>query len=172
MTSLSRFKLALLSAASLTAATAGHAAASPFTPPAPIEHAADAGYDNAQRASAADASLKAGLAAAALGVLFSLIGWKRVRAFLAAAAPAIKKAASAVSAASASAIRATVRAVGSPMRRLSIFIALVAFALTGLWLYDLEWAGGLLAGALIAAAIFLGARRIEKLVARLRPARH
>jgi hypothetical protein len=168
MTTSLRLKTALLAAASLTAATAATAYAADRAPmePVAIEHAI-AAVDHGEADKAAPASavkgwtLAAG-AAAALAAIARLVGFRRIAAAAKAAGPAARRAASAAVTASGEAVKAVGRAVASPVRFILLMAGLGVFALTGLGLYDIEWAGGLIAGVVIAATFFLGARKLRK----------
>jgi hypothetical protein len=156
----SRLKTALLAAASLTAAMAATAHAADRAPiePVAIEHAiiaADQGeVDKAAPAPAVRGWALAGAAAAALAAIARLIGFKKIAAAAKAAGPATV-------AAGAAAVKAVGRAVASPVRFVLLMAGLGVFALTGVGLYDIEWAGGLVAGVLVATTFFIGMRKLR-----------
>lgn len=166
MNSPSRLKTALLAAASLTAASAVVAGAhsAPMEPVA-TEHAVIAADHDSERAPPAITAQKAGLAAlatAALAGLAHLVGFGRIK-------KAAQKTMDAAGAAAAVGLNATVtaaktvaRAAASPFRFMAMLAGLAIIALTGVELFDFEWAGGLLFGALIATTVILGARRARK----------
>ena len=155
-----RLKTALLAAASLTAAaTVAHAADGPPTEPVATEHVLQLSDHNADKTATPGGSVKAwtiaGIAAAALTSLARLIGFRKI-------AAATHRGAEAVIDLSARAARVVARAVSSPFRFATLTIGLGVFALAGLGLYDVEWAGGLIAGLLIAASVILRARSVRK----------
>lgn len=172
----SRFKIALLAAASLTAASAAiaHAADGPPVPPVAIEHAFEAGDQGVGRAGPIITAKKLGIAAAATAVLAGLvhlIGLRRLKVVAAATAAAAGKAASASIAATATAAKAVARAVSSPLRYAMLIAGLALFVLTGVGLYDVEWLAGLLFGALIATTVFIGAKKARKAIIPVRARR-
>ncbi|MEM8771705.1 MAG: hypothetical protein AAGD92_08655 [Pseudomonadota bacterium] len=102
---------------------------------------ADEGGNTAKRA----ALIAIGLGA--LGWLVKLLGPKKV-------IRAVEKTAEAtVNAsvkASGAAVKTVARAARSPLRYMAWIAGLALFALTGVGLYDIEWIGGLVAGAALA----------------------
>lgn len=163
-----RFKAALLAAASLAAASAvlavADARAAPFEPVA-IEHAAISLDHDADRVSSPNSIQKAGLAAlatAALAGLMRLIGFGRIKKAAQVSMEAAGNAAAAGISATANAAKAVVRAAASPFRFMAALAGFAIIALFGAGLYDVEWAGGLVFGALIATTALLGARRARK----------
>ncbi len=140
-----RFKIGLL-AATAVVATSAAAAPAAIERAAPIEHA----YAEIAPTTPIPAR-KTGLIAAAAATLAALagaIGWRRIRAALAVAAPTVTTAARAMAAAPAQAAVAVRRAISSPLRQVAILAAVGMFLLAGFGLYDVEWAGGVLAGAI------------------------
>ena len=167
MTTSLRLKTALLAAASLTAASIAVAQASDAAPiePVAIEHAVHVADHEADRAGPDVTAKKLGIAAlgaAAIAGFARLIGWRRVKAAAAATTRFAGEAASAGVAATAAAARAVGRAVGSPIRFALFFASLGLFALTGVGLYDVEWMGGIVVGAIGAASLLIGAREARK----------
>lgn len=161
-------KTALLAAASLTAATAAvaHAAAAP-PPPVAIEHmvtAADAAPERTAPAISGKSAGLAALAAAALAGLARFIGLGRIKSALAVGAAAAGEAASAGLAATQSAVKAVGRVIASPFRAVALFAGLAVVALAGVGLYDVEWAGGAVIGALFTAALILGVGKLRKML--------
>lgn len=168
MTNRNSVKYALLAATALAAAVpAAVYAAAPTETVAPVAHAAD----DVEAAAPGNLARNAGIAALATAFLAGLFGAKRIRAFLRRAAPVAAGAARAVAAAPVAAARAVGRAAASPFRFALIFGSLGVFALTGVGLYDVEWAGGLVAGALMAALIFGGAGQMRRAFAKARRTR-
>ncbi len=166
----SHLKTALLAAASLTAASVAvaHAAGAPPAAPVAIEHAVQAADHDQDRASPAIIAQKAGLTAAlaaGLAGLARLIGFRRLKRAAVATAAVAGKAAAAGAVATATAAKAVAKAVASPFRYIPLLVSLAAAALAGIGLYDVEWAGGLVFGALLATLIMLGARRALALLA-------
>lgn len=154
-------KTALLAAASLTAATAATAYAADRAPtePVAIEHAIIA-VDHGEADKVAPASAVRGwalgaAAAAALAAIARLIGFRKIAAAAKAAGPAAV-------AAGGAAVKAVGRAIASPIRFVLLMAGLGVFALTGVGLYDVEWAGGLVAGVLVATTFVLGMRKLRK----------
>ncbi|MEK7265173.1 MAG: hypothetical protein AAB227_03645, partial [Pseudomonadota bacterium] len=125
MKNLSRFKTAMLAAASFTALSAAVVSAADAAPqtPATIEHAVTMADTAPERAAPAvtvkNASLAA-LGAAALAALARLIGFGRLKSALAVGAAAAGKAATASLAATGSAAKAALRAVGAPFRFMAL----------------------------------------------------
>lgn len=152
--------LAAASFAALGAATPASAGA-PMEPVS-SEHAPTADQGDAE-ARAADKAvnrwLLGGAAAAALAGLVRLFGWTRI-------STALRKAGEVAVAAPAAAARYVGEAVKSPVRSLMIVGGLSIFALTGVGLYDIEWAAGLLTGAALTLAGVVGARRFGQLFVR------
>ncbi len=173
-------KIAMLAATSLMTAAAALApakasdldpAAFPATVEAPVvAHAADSvvqadhdGSKPAQRAALIAVAL------GALGWLVKLLGPKKVL-------RAVEKTAEATVKASAAAAKTAARAVRSPLRFLAWTAGLILFALTGVGLYDIEWIGGLIAGAGLAGLAAFGSLRLRSMLswrpARARSAQH
>lgn len=162
----------MLAATSLaTMATVGAASAAdqaleaaPATIETPaVTHAADTVV---QTAPASNAVQRAGLIAAALGALawlVKLIGPKKVL-------HAVEKTAEATVKVTAAAAKTAARAMRSPLRYIGWVAGLSVFALTGLWLFDIEWIGGLVAGAALMSLLGLATLRARSALS-LRPAR-
>lgn len=165
MSNRNSLKYALLAATALaaTAPVIAPAAAAPMESAAPIVHAADEPSPAAPMKTARTIGI-AGLAAAFVAGLF---GSRRVRALLRKAAPVAAGAARAVAAAPVAAARAVGRAASSPFRFAMIFGSLGLFALAGVGLYDVEWAGGLAAGILMAALVFGATGSAKRAFARI-----
>ncbi len=153
-------KAAMLAAGSLLAAAAAFApahaadfdqAAYPAVIEAPMAAAAiDHGDQKAQMPAKRIALLA--VAAGALAGLIRLIGAKKiVRAAKETAVAAVKV--------SGKAVKAVSRAVASPLRFALLMAGLALFALTGVGLYDIEWIGGLVAGAAMAGLAAYGAMK-------------
>lgn len=165
--SASRMKIALFAAASITAAVAASAHAAPLTPiePTVIEQAAVAVDQDTENAAPAVAVKRIGFAAAAtaaLAGLFRVLGIKRIKAASAATAAAAGRAATASVKFAASAGKAVVHAAASPFRFAAILGGIGVISLAGVGIYDVEWAGGLVFGALMATAVIIGARRARR----------
>ena len=128
-------------------------------PSVSVAHASD----EAAPAIARQAGLLAA-GAAVLAALGGLIGWRRIRRAIAAAGPMAADAVSAVAEAPAVLARAVGKAVSGPFRFLAALAALVAFSLFGVGLYDVEWLGGLLAGALAVIAASMASARARQAV--------
>jgi hypothetical protein len=156
-------KTAILAAASLAAigAAAPAAVSAPMEPVSvEIVHAAD--HADAE-AGAADRAvnrwLLGGSVAAALAGLIRLFGWTRISA-------ALQRAGAVAAAAPAAAARYVGEAVRSPVRSLMLIGGLSLFALTGIGFYGVEWAAGLVTGAVLTGFALAGARRFGQLFAR------
>jgi len=162
----------MLAATSLVSAAAAlaPATASDFDPaayPATIEapavvHAGDTIAQADQRAKPAGRAALIAVALGALGWLVKLLGPKKVL-------RAVEKTAQATVKASAAAARTAGRTLRSPLRYLAWVAGLTLFALTGVGLYDVEWIGGLVAGAALAGVAAFGTIRARSLFS-LRPA--
>lgn len=163
-------KRTLLAASALAIAAAASAHAAPaLQTAAPTEVVTPAAHPADETRAAPAALQKAGLAAAATAALAALvhfIGAGRIRGWLRSAAPVAAKAARAAARAPVEAAKAVGRAAASPLRFALVMAGLGVFALTGFSLFDVEWAGGLLAGgALVALAWFAAGRVRRRLVA-------
>ena len=75
-------------------------------------------------------------------------------------------AARATASAASGAAKTVGRAVSSPLRGLALIAGLGVFALFGVGLYDVEWLGGMIVGALMAGG---GALGLHKALRALRP---
>lgn len=163
-------KGAFLAAAAVTVvgAASAHAAAVDAAPTemvAPVDHAGD----EAKASAPAEIGRKVGIAAlatAALAGLFHLVGGRRVKAFLDAAAPVAAKTAAAVAKAPAAAARAVGRAAASPFRFILLMGGLGVFALTGISVFDIEWTAGLALGAIMTALAFFAVNGTRKALVR------
>ncbi len=159
-------KIALLAASALLSATAALAPASasdldpaafPTTVEAPVvAHAADTIQQVDHGSKPAQRAALIAVALGALGWLVKLLGPKKVL-------RAAKKTADATVKASAAAAKTAVRAVRSPLRYLAWTAGLILFALTGVGLYDIEWIGGLVAGAALSGIAAFSAMRARSL---------
>lgn len=163
----SRLKAALLAGAALTmATTVSHAADRPPIEPARIEHAATLADHGGDEAAAPSSPARkwaiAGFAAAALAGVARLIGWRRIRAAAQAAGPAVANAAKAVASGTSELVRAVGSAIISPIRLAVLAAGLALVALTGIGLYDIEWAAGLVFGALVTLSVMIGAGKARK----------
>lgn len=155
-------KFAMLAAASFVAlgAAAPASAGAPMAPVAIERAAADRADTEALAADrAVNRWLLGGAAAAALAGLVRLFGWTRI-------AAALRKAGAMAVAAPAAAARYVGDAVKSPLRSLMVIGGLSIFALTGVGLYDVEWAAGLATGVVLTLAGVAGVRRFGQLSAR------
>ncbi len=150
-------KAALLAAGSLLASVAAlapahaadfDAAAYPAVVEASITAAA---LDHGDSQTMSPASRIAWLAAAAgvLAGLIKLIGAKKI-------ARVARQTASKAAEVTGGAVKAVARTVASPLRFGALIAGLALFALTGVGLYDIEWIGGLIAGAAIAGVSAYG----------------
>lgn len=168
MTKRNSLKFALLAATSLaaTAPAVAHATPAAIEVAAPVGHAAD----EVQVATPSKTVRNIGIAAFA-AALVSLIGGRQIRNLLKRAAPVAASAARAVATAPMVAAKAVGRAAASPVRFAVIFGSLGFFALAGVGLYDIEWAGGLVGGALMATLLFGGAGRARRAFAKARRSR-
>ncbi len=140
----------LASVAALAPAHAGDfdAAAYPAVVEASITAAA-VDHGDSQAMSPARRIAWIAAAAAVLAGLIKLIGAKKI---VRAARQTATKAAEVTS----GAVKAAARAVASPLRFGALIAGLALFALTGVGLYDIEWIGGLIAGAAIAGVSAYG----------------
>ncbi len=108
---------------------------------------------------------RAALIAAALGALgwlVNLIGPKKVL-------HAVEKTAEATIKVTAAAAKTAARVMGSPLRYIGWVAGLSVFALTGVWLFNIEWIGGLVAGAALAGIVGFASQRVRSAFS-LRPA--
>ena len=161
-----RLKTAFLAAASLTSAAVATApaVAAPIEPVA-IVHAVAAADHDAERTAPAVTLKRVGFGAAALAALMGLVrlvGVRRLKAAATATAQATMQATGRAVSAGAAAAKEVARAVSSPFRFLLLVAGVGIFALTGVGLYDVEWAGGLVVGAALAALAMIGAQRTRK----------
>lgn len=157
-------KIALMAASSLLAASAAlapagaadfDAAAYPATVEAPsVAHAAD----HADQQSKAPRWALIAIAAGALAGLVKLIGARRLL-------RAAGKGAAVTAKAAGKAVRAAARPFASPLRFAALMAGLSLFALTGVGLYDVEWVGGLIAGAALTGFSAFGAWKVRKALA-------
>lgn len=166
-------KIAMLAATSLMTAAAALAPASandldPAAFPATIEapliaHAGDQIAHADQGSKPGQRAALIAVALGALGWLVKLLGPKKVL-------RAVEQTAQATVKASAAAAKSAARAVRSPLRYLAWVAGLTLFAMTGVSLFDIEWIGGLIAGAGLAGLAAVGAARVRSTLS-LRPVR-
>lgn len=160
----SRFKTALLAGAALTAAATAVAHAADRAPIAPVAiEQAIAAADQGDADKALPAKPPGGwtiyaAGAAILAAIARLVGFRRIAAGAKNASAAAAKAATATA-------RVVGRAIGSPFRAAIALLSLGLLALTGVGLYDIEWIGGMVFGALMAGAVFLGAHKARRTLA-------
>jgi hypothetical protein len=166
-------KIALLAASALAASGAAVSQAA-LAPSAPTEIAAPLAppVSHAMAEAVVQPSLVksvglAALATAALAALYRLLGGEKAGRVLARAGEVGAKAAIAVARVPVSAAKVAARAVGAPLRGVLLFVGLAVFALTGVWLFDIEWAGGLAAGAAGVALVWFGSARAGSALARI-----
>ncbi len=148
-----KIKVGMLAATSLMTAAAAlapaHAsdldpAAFPATVEAPVvSHAVEQTAAVSHDSKPAQRAALIAVALGALGWLVKLLGPKKVL-------RAVENTAQATVKASATAAKSVARAAKSPLRFLAWTAGIVLFALTGVGLYDIEWIGGLIAGAALA----------------------
>ncbi len=169
-------KVALMAAASVLAGAAAlspaqasdiDSAANPTMIEAPMSaidpDAADHG-DDQKTMTAAKWTLLA-TAAAALAGIVKLIGARKLAR---AAGKAVSGAAKVSAEAAAGAGRVIGRAVASPLRFAALMTGLALFSLTGLWLFDIEWMGGLIVGAAMAGVAVYGTTKTRSFLQRAR----
>lgn len=170
MTFARKAKIAMLAATALTSAAAAlapaqagdvDAAAYPATIEAPVAHAAD--HADQQNHASVKRFVLIAVAAGALAGLIKLLGVRKVMRVAGETAAATARVAGQ---AAAGAGRVVLRAARSPLRFLAWMAGLMAFALTGVALYDVEWLGGMAAGAAMAGLVLYA---ILKLRAGLSP---
>lgn len=155
-----------MAGAALAAAFAATAQAADRPPiePVRIEHAAIAEHGPADDPASPPAkgwTIYVG-AAAALAAVLKLIGARRLVAAGAAIGPVVRQTAEAVASGAAKAGEAIGRAVASPFRAAFLATGLGLFALTGIWLFDVEWLAGLLFGALSAGIVLFGLGKVRR----------
>ena len=164
-------RVAMLAATSLaTMAAVSAASASDFAPeaaPTTVEapavvHAADMVDQAAPASKPVQRAALIAVMLGALGWLVKLIGPKKVL-------QAVEKTAEATVKVTAAAAKTAARAMRSPLRYIGWVAGLSVFALTGLWLFDVEWIGGLAAGVALASLFGLTALRVRSVLS-LRPA--
>ncbi len=172
-------KIALMAAASVLAGAAALSpalasdvdqAAYPAVIEAPLpaidsglDHGAD--QDKGQKSTSAGKWALLAAAAGALGGLVKLIGARKLARV---AGKTVGGAAKISVAAAAGAGRVIGRTVASPLRFAGLMTGLALFSLTGLWLFDIEWMGGLIAGAAMAG---IGVYGVMKTRAFFQPAK-
>lgn len=157
-------KIAMLAATSLMTAAAGLTPASahdydPAAFPATIEASvvAHAGDQIARADHGSKPAHRAALIAVALGALgwlVKLLGPKKVL-------RAVEQTAQATVKASAAVAKSAARVVRSPLRYLAWVAGLIVFAMTGVSLFDIEWIGGLIAGAGLAGLAAIGTAKLR-----------
>lgn len=163
-------KISLMAASVLAASGAAVAHAAPI-PAAPteivqVEHAGD---DDARGRTPAIPVKKVGLAAMAASAVvafLNLFGTSRIFGFFAKAGPVAAKTARAVVKAPVAAAKAVGRAASTPLRLVMIYAGLGVFALTGVWIYDVEWLGGLAAGMALVGLAWFSTGRMRRAFAR------
>lgn len=160
-----KVKIAMLAATSLITAAGAlapvHAgqldtAAFPVTVEAPVvSHAAEQAqhHDLEQSALGKRAALIA-VALGAIGWLVKLLGPRKVL-------RVVERTAEATVKASGAAAKSLVRVARSPLRALAWIAGIVLFALTGVGLYDIEWIGGLVAGAALVGTAAFGSLKVK-----------
>jgi hypothetical protein len=155
-----KVKAAVLAAGSLLAAVAAlapahaadfDAAAFPAVVEASITPAVTLAGDHDDSQAMSPARRIAWIAAAAtvLAGLIKLIGAKKI-------VRAARQTATKAAEVTGDVVKAAARAVASPLRFGALIAGLALFALTGVGLYDIEWIGGLIAGAAIAGVSAYG----------------
>jgi hypothetical protein len=151
-----KVKAAMLAAGSLLASVAAlapvhaadfDAAAFPAVVEASITPAGDHGDSQAMNPARRIAWIAA--AATVLAGLIKLIGAKKI-------VRAARQTATKAAEVTGDVVKAAVRVVASPLRFGALIAGLALFALTGVGLYDIEWIGGLIAGAAIAGVSAYG----------------
>lgn len=159
-----KIKIALMAAASILASASALApaqageidpVANPVTIEAPLA-VVDQSVDHHDDQRFMTAKKWAWLAAAA-GVLAGLVKLVGARKIARVAGKAASGAAKISVEAAAGAGRVIGRAVASPLRFAGLMTGLALFSLTGLWLFDIEWMGGLITGAAMAGVAVYGA---------------
>ena len=165
----SKARAGLLAAASLAVIAAAPNGAN--AAPAPLQNAMEQAAIvepatpamEAAASSDADAARKLGLGAAALGVLallYRLIGRRRLKAAIDAAAPVIaetaKTAAKAAVKAPAIAVRAAASVFSAPLKYGLGFGGLSLVGILGFGFYDIEWLGGIAVGAALVGMSWIG----------------
>lgn len=159
------FKAALLAGAALVPGAAAAPAA--FQSSSPTEIAIGAPSVIVHQADEIETLLvrKAGwlaAGAAVLAALGGLVGWKKIKRAFLAAGPMAAGAIRAAAASPARAARAIGAAAARPLRIALAFASLGLFALFGIGLYDVEWAAGLVAGALAVALVWAATGKARK----------
>ncbi|MEO1252577.1 MAG: hypothetical protein AAFW81_09550 [Pseudomonadota bacterium] len=168
-----KVKISLLAATSLLSAAAAlapahandlDAAAFPTIVEAPAVAAHDEAVLKNDRVGVAQRAGLIAIGLGALGWLVRLIGPKKV-------IRAVEKTAEATVKASSAAAKTAIRAVRSPLRFAAWMAGLALFALAGVGFYDIEWIGGLMAGAAITGLSVFGALK-SRAALRFAPVRH
>jgi hypothetical protein len=174
MRTLTRFKTALLAGAALAAATGAVAHAADRTPLEPIavelEHAIEVADHGDAEKSQATHPVKGWViyaaGAAMLAAIARLIGFRRIKAATKAVGAAAGKAAQAGAKAAGDVGVLAAKALASPLRLAMLAAGLVLIGLAGIDYYNLEWAAGLVFGALMSIAALRGARKVRRAPAR------
>jgi hypothetical protein len=172
MTTLTRFKTALLAGAALAAATGAVAHAADRTPlePIAVEHAIEVADHGDAEKSQATHPVKGWViyaaGAAMLAAIARLIGFRRIKAATKAVGAAAGKAAQAGAKAAGDVGALAAKALASPLRLAMLAAGLVLIGLAGIDYYNLEWAAGLVFGALVSIAALRGARKVRRAPAR------
>ncbi|MEL7490288.1 MAG: hypothetical protein AAGJ73_06180 [Pseudomonadota bacterium] len=174
MKNLRSLKTGLLAAASLTAATsAAHAAdIARGDGPAALAATEIVHVEKAPAAAVVSADsdqsniphkwLIAAFATGALAGLVRLFGVKKLADKIAAAAPAITASAKEAVKAPLKVAKSLGGAIATPFKFALFFSGASALAFVGLGLFQVEWAGGLVIGAAMVAAAWLGAEKIRR----------
>lgn len=157
-------KLAMMAATSLLAASAAlvpvHAGAMdpvafPTTIEAPATPVSAHAVDQADQ-KASPLFKRLGLIAAAGGVLAALIKLVGARKVMRVVKKSAGQAAKVAGAAAAGSAKVAGRVFRSPIRFLALTSGLILFALTGVGFYEIEWIGGMIAGAALAGLTAFG----------------
>lgn len=162
----------LLAASAIAFAATMPASGATLTPAAAsTEITASVAHAGDKSAGGAGIAVKLGLAAAATAALAALvraIGAGRILGWLRAVAPAAKKAAGAALQVPVAAARAIGRTAASPLRFVMLMGGLGLFAFAGLHLFNVEWAGGLVAGGAVVALLWAASTRGSRILTALR----
>ena len=168
-----RKKAAFLAASSLLAigATGAHATAveTDFAGyPTTIEIAQVSLDHHDEKAGATVTAKKLGLWAAAVASLGGILALVGPRKMFNAVSKGAGQAAGAAMKAGASAVKTVGRAASSPLRFAALIAGLSLFAMTGIGLYDIEWIGGMIAGASLIGVAAYSAMKTRKVLSPVR----